>query len=197
MFIGFNTKTNSKVKSDVSGLKITGSSIVHFQIGGTCAVAASNTSILSATTLTAAIQAIISNITNPAVPRNIKIIGNAAGIVGNIVIKGTNYNNESITETIALNGTTAVEGNKAFKTVTEIDLPIKTNASGDTVSVGFGEKLGLPYKLPHNTILAACFDNIKEATAPTVATSATVLESNTIDLNSSLNGKIVDVYLIV
>jgi hypothetical protein len=45
--------------------------------------------------------------------------------------------------------------------------------------------------------LAAYLNNVKEGTAPTVAVSATAVESNTIDLNSVLNGSVVDAYLMV
>ena len=63
--------------------------------------------------------------------------------------------------------------------------------------MGTTDALGLPYKLAHNTVLEAYLNNAKEAVAPTVAVSATALESNTVDLNSALNGKAVDVYLFV
>jgi hypothetical protein len=66
----------------------------------------------------------------------------------------------------------------------------------DTVSIGWGDKLGLPIKLPRDTVLRTFLNNSLESTAPTVATSATAIESNTIDLNSALNGSAVDVYLI-
>jgi hypothetical protein len=66
-----------------------------------------------------------------------------------------------------------------------------------TVTIGFGDKLGLPFKLAHNTVLFAFLDNTKEGTAPTVAVSATDFEGNTIDLNSALAGKVVDAYLVV
>lgn len=66
----------------------------------------------------------------------------------------------------------------------------------DTATIGWGDILGLPFLLSHNTVLAAYLDNALEATAPTVAVSATAVSGNTIDLNSALNGKNVDVYLI-
>lgn len=189
-------RTDQRIQTDVVGLGVDRAFLAHFQVSPSNAVAGSNTAVLAATALTALAQVINTNITNPPVPRNIKIVGNVPGIVGNVTIKGTNYNGDSITEIIALNGVTAVEGTKAFKTVTEIDLPIQT-AAGNTVSVGYGEKLGLPYKLAHNTVLDAYLDNIKETVAPTVTTSATALESNTLDLNSALNSKVIDIYLIV
>jgi hypothetical protein len=126
----------------------------------------------------------------------LQIKGNQAGIAGNVVIEGTNMAGEVISETIAANGANAVNGTKAFKTVIKITLPAQTTA-GDTISVGVTDALGLPYKLAHNTVLAAYLNNTKEGTAPTVAVNATALESNIIDLNSALDGTQVDVYLIV
>lgn len=72
-----------------------------------------------------------------------------------------------------------------------------SGAPYDQIKVGFIDVLGMPYCLAHNTVLAAYLNNVLESTAPTVTTSATAVESNTIDLNSALNGKQVDVYLIV
>lgn len=115
---------------------------------------------------------------------------------GNVVINGTNVNDDVITETIALNGTTEVVGAKAFKTITSVVLPARLNAD-DTVSVGIGSKLGLNHKLPHNTVLLTVLNNTVEGTAPTVTVSSTAVESNTILLNSSLDGNQVDCYYIV
>jgi hypothetical protein len=196
-FIGFDPKTRPNVKTDIESLELDRGFIAHFQIEAADAVVLSADGILSATALTDAEQSITESITDPGIPRNISIVGNAAEITGDIVVTGTNYANEEITETIALNGVTTVEGAKAFKTVTQIDLPVEVHTDTDTISVGFGNKIGLPYKLSHNTILYAFFDNTKEATAPTVTISSTDIESNTAKLNSALNGKIVDIYLVV
>jgi hypothetical protein len=67
----------------------------------------------------------------------------------------------------------------------------------DKVKVGTGEKLGLPYKLTHNTVLKAYLGNALEGTAPTVTTDVDEIEKNTVDLNSALNSSVVDVYLMV
>jgi len=185
------------VTSDAPGIGVSRSFIAHFQVAAANAIAASATAVHAAVTLTAAAQTIITAITSPAAPRNVTITSNAAGIAGNVVVKGTNYSGETITETIALNGTTTVAGTKAFATVTSIALPIKTNASGDTVSVGLGSALGLPYELAHNAVLMGFVDNVKESTAPTVTTSSTAIESNTVTLATALSGKVVDIYLLV
>lgn len=193
----YNQKMGQTIQTNADGVEADRGFLAHFQVSAAAAAAASATAVLAATALTAEAQAITTGITNPAVPRSLTVKGNAAGITGNVVITGTNYAGAVITETIALNGATAVEGAKAFKTVTKIDLPVEVNTGTDTVSVGTGTKLGLPWLLPHNTVLAAYLDNAKEGTAPTVTVSATAIESNTMKLNSALAGKVVDAYLIV
>lgn len=193
---GFNPK-NSQLRTDVADLTVDRAFIAHFQVSAAAAVAASDTAVHAAITLpTSGTTVVTTAITNPAVPRALRIKGNASGITGNVVIAGTNYSGDAITETIVAADAGAVEGNKAFKTVTSITVPARTQTS-DTISIGFNDKLGLPYKLAHNTVLAAYHDNAKEGTAPTVAVSATALESNTFDLNTALNGKVIDVYVMV
>ncbi len=190
----YNQKMGQKLQTDVSGIIADRGFIAHITVlePATQSVSA----ILPATALTSTTQTITSGINNPDVPRSLKIKGNAVGITGNVVITGTNIADEEITETIALNGAAEVLGNKAFKTITSIQLPPETNVGTDTVSVGTANKLGLPYKLKRNTVIAAYRDNIKETTAPTVATSTTAIEDNTVLLSSALNGTNIDIYLI-
>lgn len=193
----YNHKFDQKIQTDVDGVAIDRGFISHLDIAAADAVAQSITGILPATLLTANPQAITEGITSPAVPRNIKIKSNAVGVTGNVVVRGTNYTDEVITETLALNGTTEVHGDKAFKTITQVDLPIETNVGTDTVSVGFANKLGLPYKLTLDTVLCVYRDGSRETIAPTVAVSATNVEYNTVLLDSALNGTKIDVFLIV
>lgn len=169
----------------------------HFHVDGAKAMAAGTASVLALTALAAAAQTVTANITNPTAPRNVQIVGNAAGIAGDVVIKGTAYDGKDITETLTLDGTTAVVGTKAFATVTEIDLPVFTNANTDEVSVGVGDALGLPYRIEFGDVLSTWLNKTKEGTAPTLATDATNIENNTVALNSALNGDDVDVFLLV
>jgi hypothetical protein len=63
------------------------------------------------------------------------------GITGKVKITGTNFAGEVITEEITANGTTAKDGNLAFKTVTQIDLPIQDHTPAkqvETVTVTAG-----------------------------------------------------------
>jgi hypothetical protein len=169
--------------------------LAHVSLGSPAA--ANNTAVHAAITLAdGAAAEVTTGITNPDIPRAIRIKGSAAGIAGNIVINGTNELDEAISETIAANGANAVDGSKAFKTVTKVTVPARTTA-GDNISIGYNDVLGLPYKLVTNTVLAASLNHVREATAPTVAVSATAIESNTIDLNSALNGNPVEAWLMV
>jgi hypothetical protein len=196
-FYPYNPTLGQKFQTNVEGITVDASFLAHIQIDATDAIAADDDGVHAAIALAAITQEIKTNITSPKIPRNITITGNAAGVAGDVVIHGTNYADVAIEETIALNGNTAVEGAKAFKTVTQIDLPVETHVGTDTVKVGFGDKLGIPYLLSHNTLQEAVYNNVKEAVAATVTVSATDLESNTVDLNTALAGKVVDLYLIV
>lgn len=96
----------------------------HYHIAPT---AISATAVHAASNLAAAVQDVAAGITNPDVPRTVTIKGNVSGITGNVVITGTNILDDAITDTIALNGTGEVEGIKAFKTVTNINLPVRSH----------------------------------------------------------------------
>lgn len=190
-----NPFAGQTIQSSVDGNHPDLGYIAHYR--WSAPAAASQTNVLAATTLAdGATTTVTTGITNPVEPRAVQIKGNASGITGNVIVTGTNINDEAITDTIAASGASAVAGTKAFKTITSIQLPARTTA-GDTISLGTLDILGLPYKLSHNTVLKTFLNNALEGTAPTVTVSATALESNTIDLNSALNGNPVDVYLIV
>jgi hypothetical protein len=129
-----------KIQSN-AGIGIERSFLAHFHIDAEDAPEASSDGVLASTKLGAAAKAIITGITNPAVPRNIRIDGNVSGIDGKVKIYGTNYADEAITEEIQANGTSAKDGNLAFKTVTKIDLPAQNHAPAaqtETIQVTAG-----------------------------------------------------------
>lgn len=177
--------------------KIAGSwsRVASFLLGA--AALGANDDVLADTALDVAEDTVVTAFDGqPDVPRNVTVKGNDANVTGDVVVEGTNSGGETITETIALNGSTLVAGNKAFATVTEITLPPYDTANTERVRVGLGTKLGLPVKLSRNTVLFAFLDGAREGTAPTIAFSATALESNTATLNSALDGSdvIIDLY---
>lgn len=61
-----------------------------------------------------------------------------------VTVTGTDYWNQVQTETIALNGTTAVAGKKAFKTITQVAV---SAALTGNLTVGSTDVLGLPYRV--------------------------------------------------
>jgi hypothetical protein len=189
-YIGYNPK-KGRIKTDDLGAAIDRAFLAHFQVAAANAIAAAVAGVLAAITDTGTQQEITSGFSDPAVPRNITATaGGTAGDIGaiQVIVEGTNYADEEISETLpAFTADTAgtVEGSKAFKTITKVTIPAH-DGTGATTSIGFGDKLGLPYKLAHNTVLAAYLNNAKEGTAPTVAVSALAIEGNTIKLNSAL-----------
>jgi hypothetical protein len=159
-------------------------------------IAVSDTAVLASTSLTTSPQNLITGFNNPDVVRNIVIKGAISASTGNVVITGTDFAGNSITETLALNGTTEVDGAKAFATITEINLPVSAG-SGDGVSVGVGSKLGLPFTLTKNTVLKTFNNNVLETTEPTVEVDPINISNNTITLASTLDGNAVAVYVII
>lgn len=190
------------LQSSVSGVTVDEGFIAHLQVLAANATVADTDGIHAAVTDTGVDQVIITGITQPSVARNITATagGTAADVKAvQVIITGTNEAGDVISETLpafTVNTTGSVTGSKAFKTVTSITIPAH-DGTGATTEIGFGEKLGLPHKLAHNTVLAASLGNVREGTAPTVAVSASAVESNTVDLNSALNSSVVDVYYIV
>jgi len=68
----------------------------------------------------------------------------------------------------------------------------------DKITVGFGAVIGLPDKLTDTAqVLCASLNNVREGTHPTVTVSATLLENNTVDLSSALDGTPVKIYYLV
>lgn len=197
----FNTNMGQKVQTDAHGVTLEQGFIAHMQISADKAVAAAAAGVHAAITSTGTQQVVTTGLTSPAVPRNITATagGTATDIKAiQVIVEGTNINDEPITETLpAFTVDTAgkVEGAKAFKTVTKVTVPAH-DGTGATTSIGFGEKLGLPVKKAHNTVLVAYLNNVKESTAPTVTAAADHIENNTVDLNSTLNGTVVDIYFI-
>lgn len=175
-----------------------GKRLANLNLTAAEAATASTTGVHAAVTDTAVQVTVTTGFTAPPYPRN--ITATAGGTAGDIkaitvTVTGTDEAGAVITETLpAFTVDTAgtVVGNKAFATVTSVVIPAH-DGTGATTAIGFGDKIQMPHKLDRNTVIAAYLAKVKEGTAPTVAVSATVLSSNTCDLNSALNGTIVDI----
>ncbi|GAF71344.1 unnamed protein product [marine sediment metagenome] len=144
--------------------------------------------------------------TDPPSPRNITatsddVTGDGLDIKAvQVVVTGTNINDEVITETLPIftvNAETTVEGDKAFKTVTQVVIPAMDSPYDVTVSIGFGDILGIPYERDEIPCVDTFLNSVLESTAATIVAHITNIENNTIDLHSSLNGSKVDTYILV
>ncbi|MEI7772411.1 MAG: hypothetical protein WCI67_20655 [Chloroflexales bacterium] len=118
--------------------------------------------ILAATVLADSIPTILTaNLTQPDVPRALLVKGNASTVAGTVLIEGTDTNGIPQSEVLALNGSAAVVGTKAFARVRRITLPPRA-AGGNTVSVGTGNALGLWHALNADVRLVTTFDGLPD-----------------------------------
>lgn len=100
--------------------------------------------------------------TQPDVARVLTVKGNAASVTGNVVIIGADANNRQITETVALAGTAVVNTTRAFSRVFSVQLPARA-ASGNTVSIGTANIVGLTHALAVDVRLHTTFDGATDA----------------------------------
>lgn len=139
------------------------------------------------------------------VPRTLLVDTNSAGdTTQTATITGTDVYGEALVEVITFNGTTAVAGKKAFKTIASV---ILSAALTGTCDIGTTDALGLPFVLSDKSnLLSTWFGGVDEATLPTIvlgvttdpATGVTGDVRGTIDLNSTLDGtEQVYVYMVV
>ena len=176
------------------------SRVLHKDLGSPALGGVAN--VLAATASTGSDLEITAGLTDPPTARN--VTASSAGTSNDIkavqvVVIGTNQNGAVITETLpvfTVNTATTVVGSKAFATVTQVDIPTH-DGNGATTSVGLGAKLGLGVTLGRDTIIAAFQDGVFETTRPTVAFSSTAVESNTVDLNTAMDGDavLIDYYI--
>jgi hypothetical protein len=106
-------------------------------------LAANATQILNAGSIATGTQIDLSGVAAiaDAFGRNLVVVAGAANSTA-VVLFGWDYLGQPIAESLTLNGTTPVVGNKCFKSLNYMTY----TAAATTVSIGTGVKLGLPYK---------------------------------------------------
>lgn len=128
------------------------------------------------------------------VPRNV-IADSGGADTAVITVTGTDQYGQVVKENITLNGTTAVAGKKAFKTITAV-------ASDATISNGFflgtGDVLGLPVYLPSGGYVHAELQDgaavgsagtlVAGLAANTISTATTADVRGTYDPNAACDG---------
>lgn len=195
----FNPNAGQTMQTDIPGVAIDRAFVAHYQ----CTPAALDDDwYVVSVDMKVGAYTLAHSSPGDGCAHNITLVRTAtstADTPGTITIVGTNLAGAAISEVLTPGASGAtVSGTKAFATVTSITGAGWEAADGaDKIKVGFGDVVGLPDKLSHNTVIAACLNNARESTAPTVAASASALESNTFDLSSALNGTVVDLYYLV
>lgn len=160
-------------------------------LGTPAAASASTQAVLAAQAITTAGTAttLVTSVTDSPYGRALVIDLSGAG-TPTVTIKGRDYLGQPVTEALTGNGTTAVNGVKAFKW---IDSVTWTAVAAVTLDVGFADKLGLPFRT--NKIIAEIEDGVAAGTLGTLVagvrtdpqTSTTVDPRGTYDPNGTLD----------
>jgi hypothetical protein len=193
-----NTNANQKAQTDAPTIQTSILTPVRYDAGSPGAIVANHYVTSVAMKVGAYTLANLSPVGGGA--RNVTVTHTAVSTVdtlGTIVVVGLDLAGNVITDTITpLNGTIA-SGTYAFASITSITgVGWVTAAGDDTIVVGFGDVVGLPDKLPENTVQYLVFNGVKEASAASVF-SSTVLALNTVDPTSALNASTLKVVYLV
>ena len=191
------------VKTDTPTIPAVGVIGYREDWSATQAAAASTTGVHAAAACAVTAQTVTTSLTNPPCARNITATtsGTAADVAAvQVIITGTDINGDALTETLpafTVNTNETQAGSKAFASVTSYYVPAM-DGTGCSVSIGFGDKLGLRNKLSRKTLVykGTFLADTVESTEPTLAISSSVLASNTLDLNSALDGTAVKAYFL-
>lgn len=196
----YNFKRGQTIQTDADGVSADRAFSACFSIEAPAA--ADTDGVLAAVTDTGEAQEITTGLTSPAVPRNITATagGTAADIkTVQVVVEGTNYADEAITETLpAFTENTAgtVQGSLAFKTVTKATIPAH-DGTGATTAVGWGNKFGLPYLLDADERVIVKLFN-KSADTGTVTADDDEIEKNVFAVNGTPDGaKDIDLFILI
>lgn len=94
--------------------------------------------------------------------RRVTVVASGAA-TSTVTIRGRDYLNQPVTETLTLNGTTSVNGVKAFKYIDQVSWGATAST---TINVGWGNAFGLPFRMM--TMERELVDNLATANAGTL-----------------------------
>lgn len=155
----------------------------------TAPLAVSNTAVHAAITLpSSGTTTVTTSITNPDLPRTIRLKSNQSSVDGLVVtVNGTDIFDQAISEDVTMGATaTPTDTVNAFKTVTSITVPTR-GASGDTVSVGLGAKLGLDSYCDENSFAIGSAKITSYTYDTAVISKNTILHATTLDGSTNLS----------
>jgi hypothetical protein len=114
------------------------------------------------------------------VPRNV-IIDAAGAATAVLTVTGTDVYGIPMSEAITLNGTTAVAGKKAFKTITRI----AASAAATDFFVGTGDVFGLPIRANSRNYVQTAWNSAFVTTGTFAAADATAATTTTGDVRGT------------
>lgn len=108
-------------------------------------IAAVAAGILSAQSINAAVDTttFLTDTADAPFGRNITVVASGAA-TSNVTVYGRDYLGQPMAQSFTLNGAVPVVGTKAFKWVDRITAGV---TAATTINVGFGDALGLPYRM--------------------------------------------------
>lgn len=105
------------------------------------------------------------------VARGLTVKSSGADTTQTVTVYGTDIYGNQVAESLALNGTNAVNGTKAFKTVTRVAVDI---LMAGNLTVGTTDALGLPFVAgTKSRIVDVWYNDAKDASATVVVADAT------------------------
>jgi hypothetical protein len=114
------------------------------------------------------------------VPRNV-IVDAAGAATAVLTITGTDVYGIPMSEAITLNGTTAVAGKKAFKTITRV----AASAAATDIFVGTGDVFGLPIDANSRNYVLTAWNGAFVTTGTFVAADSTAATTTTGDVRGT------------
>ena len=114
------------------------------------------------------------------VPRNV-IVDAAGAATAVLTVTGTDVYGIPMSEAITLNGTTAVAGKKAFKTITSI----AASAAATDFFVGTGDVFGLPIRANNRNYVQTAWNSAFVTTGTFAAADATTATTTTGDVRGT------------
>jgi hypothetical protein len=117
------------------------------------------------------------------VPRTITIVStNAGDTTQTATVTGTDVYGLAMSELITFNGTTAVTGQKAFKTVTRVAISAALTGNG---SVGSTDVFGFPFRANTRNYVLTAWNGAFVTTGTFAAADATVATTTTNDVRGT------------
>lgn len=128
------------------------------------------------------------------VPRCL-IVTPSDAVTTEIKFTGLDISGAVITENLTFTASAVAQTTtKAFMNVTRIDAT--TSGTTRTVDIGTSDKLALNKKFAVNPVVYCSVNGAREATAPAVTVSSTVLAQNTIDTTTVPGGHVTKVWVL-